>query len=350
MRFDEAFAEPLAPERIREWIVSNEAVVSGAPTALRDASAAEILRLMPDGMRNALSSAFSGEDISATPERIGTLATIMRDYVREHYLNKEQNPDHTGHPPFSRDVLRALERAWQAVESAKGRLPIDDLDRKIRAVGEGLSKGNERRVDVEMVPVANVMRIYAGRAGDACYTSKQTELARGDYSNLRAWMYATADVRGTFSVRGSVLGLEVMSTAGVNTLVVRANNPKESFVRSVDGDAFVLASLRECIETARRIRVKRMQREEKPSSQIVTVPLDRVTQSSSNRAPVSEAYWRRFRGNPLVGLQKSPESTFKYDLTDPYGDHPCVAIWSCDENGTETWHGDWKEIIKASSV
>jgi len=332
-------AAELAP--VIRWLAENDSFLADGGARLREATFLEMLENMPEGMRLELEATFIG-GIEPTVERLEALSMVLREYVREHYLSPDQDPRHTGHAPFAKETYRSVMRAWQIPKTDV--LPIEDIVKKARVLITGSEDESitNRLRNVFMVPVAGLLRTYAGDVGDACYTSQHLELARGDYQKLRAWIYAVADTSGNMTPRGSMLGLEVRCADGAEGLVARANNPKESFIRSIDAKDFVLASLREAVETARRIQAERVDRGEPPVKQRVLVPIDRATESSTNRTQVASVYHARFQDNPRIALERSPESTFKYDLTNSRGAHPCVVVWESDEEGKETWFGKWE--------
>lgn len=323
-----------------EWISANASRMSSSAEWLRELSARDMARLMPEGMRQAVEIAVSERD-SPTLGSLDKLAGVQRQYVREHYLNAEQRPDHTGHPPYSKAAVWALEKAWQLGETKANRLPIEEAFEKGTKISRGKEAAEESVVSVRMIPVVGLLRVYAGEIGDACYSSHHVALANGTYPNLQAWVYGTTDENDHLTLRGSVLALNVQTTDGVPTLVVRANNPKENFIRGLDAPAFVRATLLEGVATARRQWAERAAAGKRGPA-IVAVPFDPATASCTNRHPIANDYHRRFSKNQKLSLMTSNETTFKYDLTRAEGKHPCVNIWQIDANGQETWTGNWE--------
>ncbi|MBI3334905.1 MAG: hypothetical protein HY001_00195 [Candidatus Portnoybacteria bacterium] len=278
------------------------------------------------------------------------LANFARQYVYEHYLHESQDPTHTNHAPFSINLLRELKAVWQQQADSHGLLPIERTYKNLRAIvkpGEG-QESSADRLNVAMVPVAGLFRIFSGDIGDACYTSRHLELARGEYPKLKAWIYVTNKEKSNETLRGSVLTIETHRDDGVPALLVRANNPRENFIQSVNGDTFTIQSLRQAIEVAKSARQERIANNAELSPlerrQCVVVPLDRATQSSTNRKPVAEGYKKHFGNEPRIGLVDEPETNFNvYKVWKKDSTHACVVIWEMDEEGNELWHGGWNK-------
>ena len=346
---DLAGRDSLTTVDLIDWLAAHGSDLPSTPERLRELSAREMSAIMPEGMvdslewmAGALFDPIIPNPSAITLGLIEDVATVQRQYVREHYLNPAQKPEHTGHPPFSRTTLRALERAWHLSETRNRTLPIEETLAKGKRIESPLGDESEETVSVQMIPVAGLLRVYAGEIGDACYSSRHAELANGTYPKLNAWVYATVDDKERMTLRGSALALGLKSTAGDRVLVLRANNPKETFARSLDAASFVTATLREAIATARR-EWQDADAEERKWPRVVAFPLDRASMSSTNRPSIALDYFRRFYANPRLELKRTPEATFNgYDLTQPFGNSPCVEVWRIDADGQETWTGNWE--------
>lgn len=331
------FADEPALVDTLEILAELAATMPEAVRVLREASAAHIMRVAPEGWRETLITAFK-EDALPSADRVQALRSFSREYLREHYLHETQAPDHTGHVAFSPALRVALGRAWQQQESAKGKMPIEAIADKIQRIMNPVDdEGKQNQIGVSMVPVAGLLRIYSGDVGDACYTSLHEALAENKYRKIHAWLYVTGRGATQETLRGSMLGIQATRDDGVATLVARANNPQENFIQSVEADSFVLSSLSEVIATARRMRAE-------GKRQAVAIPLDSATQSSTNRTPVASAYKKRFGTLPKIGLKNEPDTNFNgYDIWSKGGAYACGTIWEMDEEGNEIWHGDWSK-------
>ncbi len=243
--------------------------------------------------------------------------SLMVDYVNEHYLNEGQQPDHTGHEPFDPKTLEALRFAWGLSKPETN--PVLIAAERLRELEQGKATGKTKTVD--LVPVTGLMRITAGDAGDACYTSKHDGLAEGQYPDLQAFVFVTGRGTPQERIQGSVLAVETVDDAGNKTLVVRANNPRMSLLSAVDPAQLIAQTLEALKATAARRGIAQ-----------VVVPLDAASSSCSNRADVADHYAEMYGQGSLapaaiVGLRRQPETEFNgYDNWDKYGHHPVVRI------------------------
>jgi hypothetical protein len=267
--------------------------------------------------------------------QIRTMRNVLESYINEHYLNNAQKEHHTGHEPFSDALLAALKVVWGFERGVQKNL-IVSANEQINTIRQG-GKLGDKKVSVSAVPGQGIMRVYSGDTGDACYTSRHGELARGKYPNLHAYTFVTG--RNTHQERfvGSVLAIETR-LAGEDTnstLLVRANNPRENLIQNVEAEAFIKQELEQMIALAKRRGLDR-----------VVVPLDRATASCSNRHAVANFYHKYFKENPRVKLTNEPETNFNgYNVWNPNGSHPCVVIWDKENGkiGAEGWVEEEKE-------
>jgi hypothetical protein len=177
-------------------------------------------------------------------------------------------------------------------------------------------KTSEKTVSVSLVPARGLLRTFAGDVADACYTSRHDELAEGKYGKLTAYVFVTGRGTPKERIRGSVLAIEAERPDGAPVLVVRANNPQESFIQRVDPAALVELTLGEMRKLGERLGVEE-----------VVVPRDPASTSSSNRPAVSKHYRRRYAGSARVALKKAEETEFNgYPNWNAAGHHPVVSI------------------------
>ncbi|MDO8584284.1 MAG: hypothetical protein Q7R83_03850, partial [bacterium] len=325
------------------------AVCPAVNIALRDVSAIHMDTVMPDGWSQELRAAFIASS-ELTPERILILEKWCRDFMREHYLHPEQKKEHTGHTPFSKNALLELQRVWRQQESAKGKVPIEMIADKIRAARSPSREFMENRLAISMIPSNGLLRIHAGDLGDGCHTAQHYPLASGQLPGVYAWTYfvETKEKKTEIIPRGSLVGIATKKLDGTPVLVARANNPRENFIQSVNETDLVLQSLKEVIATARRLRDERVATDQGSSPagkcQSVAIPLDKASQSSTNRPMVAAVYASRFGSCQRVDFVNSPDTNFNgYSTWSGQGTYGCGVIWEMDENGKETWFGDWSE-------
>ncbi len=281
-----------------------------------------------------------GQTVSA----VHTTSLFIREYIAEHYLHPDQNPQHTGHVPFSQRLRERLTELFGVTQDKKGRLPFELALEKA-----GISKNVlEATASVSLVPVTGLLRVYSGDIGNACYTSQHAQLAEG-LRGVHALIYVKDAGSARETIQGSSLMIEaVQGSTGTPVLVSRAMNPKENFVSSlssnaVDPESLVEQSLAAVIQAARNLREKRLQTPDCPDHlkrQIVVAPRDNATESSTNRVGVHKALnnlWSS--GAPRISLISTPETNFNdYTVWNSYGKYPCYAIWAIDEGGNETWY------------
>ncbi len=255
------------------------------------------------------------------------ISSLFRDYISEHYLQPQQRESHTGHTPFSPELLKALESVWSRTQK-------EHLFTKLRNKLEVLEKGEQvetkKQKKISLVPAKGVMRIFAGDTGDACYTSQHEELARGEYPGITVYSFVTN--RGTSSerVQGSVLFIETTTKEKITddfgtvqdvekkVLLVRANNPRTNLLSQVDADKLVEETLNVAIDLA-------IQR----GLDLVAVPRDNASESSSNRPDVSAYYKNHFAKAKKIALNDIPETNFnEYDSWNAQGNHAVVPVWN----------------------
>ena len=264
-----------------------------------------------------------------TEDELRERAAFLSQYLREHYLNPAQDPEHTGHAAFSAKLLRALERAWHAGGNAITN-PILRANAGIDAVRAKQTRLSTDTVDVTLVPVRGPLSIYAGDIGSACYSSQHAAMARGEYPSVRPMVFVTNRDRAAERLAGSVLFVETRlapstssgsSTSGEKVLVIRANNPRENLVAQLDAPSLVRQTVDAAIATAKRRNIKH-----------VAIVRDRATAASSNRESVSAFYQKEWAASSPVALVDEPETNFNgYDIWNKTGDHPSVIVWTNED-------------------
>ncbi len=273
------------------------------------------------------SGLFRYEDDPELPDEefVFKMSEFIEQYISEHYLHPEQEDHHTGHPKFSPELLRVLGGVWGVTKGVE-KNPIVAAKRALDQINNPTDV-SVKTMAVAMVPGQGLPRIMSGDTGDACTSSRHGELARGEYPGVKAFTYVLG--RGTPQERfaGSTLFVESKVRGKEDSvLVVRANNPRENLIQSVDNVSFTLQSLDKAIETAQRRVIDE-----------VLVPLDSVTQSSSNRSGVSDVYTKLFSKNPKRALENTPDTNFNnYDIWNSDGRHPCVVVWT-KKDGKINW-------------
>lgn len=235
-----------------------------------------------------------------TEEDVTFMSDHLTQYVNEHYLHPAQEVHQTGHTPFSKELLTALQQAWGLRPQVEKNI-IVQTQRAIISLEQASEITSKRTVPVTLIPVRGVLRIFSGDIGDACFTSQHREFAQGQYEKLTAFVFVTN--RGTKDerIQGSVLAVETETPEGTPVLLVRANNPSENFVRSVDANILVTKTLEEMKTLAHRRDIP-----------IVVIPRDNASESGSNRVLVTEKYQElpEYHSAEPIQLKDEPETNF----------------------------------------
>lgn len=284
---------------------------------------------------------------SATVDSIYGIHKISKDYIEEHYLHYLQDSSHTEHAPFSHELLEKLNLVWQQqLDKQTGHMPITILKNKLdKALGVYSGKSS-KEIPVTMVPVSGLFNIFSGDLGDSCHLHIRGEIADGKFPGLRTLVYVTNRNKQNEEIRGSCLLIQAEKLDDVPVLAVRANNPNENFVQSVNSDELVINLLKEAVETAKRMREERIK--ENPSlpnaklKQAVVIPSGSRGHASTNRQSIADVYNDRFNTCKKIALKKTPETNFNgYDIHDKESYTAPLVIWEMDEEGNEHWYGDW---------
>ena len=233
------------------------------PDIIDQASHLLIYQCMSDGQKRTIQDVFHNP-LQTTREKVLAIKTssdMVTDLISEHYLNVDQDGERTYHRPFDKNLRQYLSQRWYLKTEKNGLRPIESLRRELVSIeqqDDGIMESQDG-IEVHMVPAQGLLKVYAGDIGSACYSSKHDGLAKGAYPGLHALVYVTDRGKNNEELRGSTLLIETKRAQDqLPTLVVRANNPKQSFIERIDADRFVLNSLLNIIEMARRIRAERI--------------------------------------------------------------------------------------------
>ncbi len=303
--------EPNDPQQwLEELIQSIPKNMKNRSQILREVSVSQMIELMSQEMKDEILNSER-----AAGEKITTYRNWLVDYVNEHYLNTSQEEHQTGHPPFSKELTKELQFLYGIKPDFKKNLLVQTAD-KLKILNEGGEEVSDKMVGVTMVPSKGVLRIFAGDIGDACYTSKHENLAKGEYKDLASFTFVTGRGTADERIKGSVLAIESKDVDGEKVLMVRANNPQENFLNQVSSDVLIEKTLNAMKELAQRRGIKK-----------IVVPRDVASASCSNRKKVADFYNKNFSENPKVGLQVTPETEFNgYRNWDSSGPHAVVEI------------------------
>ncbi len=114
---------------------------------------------------------------------------------------------------------------------------LKDLD-KVESGDSGTTS-----MDIKFTPVSGLGRMTVGNIGDACYTSQAAQLSDGQFPNLHTQVI-TVNKGNKTTIVGSVLGIQaVEKSSGTDTYIIRADNPRENFLSTIDVGSYVDASV-----------------------------------------------------------------------------------------------------------
>lgn len=312
--------EPALATLLESLAVALPRKLKGRDDTLRALSAMHMLRSME---RIAPSHIEVLKRLSASMEEVPSRGAIrdwghlLTQVLDAHYLSDDQNAEHTGHSPLPAPVVKMLRELWSATGKLEQKNIVVQTESLLRKLDDEGYEASRSTTEVTLVPSRGLLRIYAGDIGDACYTSKHEALARGEFPGLTAFTYVTG--RGTKHerFRGSALVIETATPSGEKVLLLRANNPQQNLLGSVDADQLLQQTIGETIELA-----------ERRNAEYVVVPLDPVSVSSSNRPEVSDYYARVYGQAAALELVNTPETNFNgYANWNPRGANRCVVVW-----------------------
>lgn len=294
--------------------------ITEAKEALHAFSAFHLTQVIPEGFRDTMEKLCNSAD-EATVENISLMADLLLQYLREHYLHVNQTEHITYHSPFSKELRKTLEGLWQMTGDINKHIIVLSAQ-KLQSLTAAEKEITMKTQEISFVPARGLLRVFSGDIGDSCYTSRHMELAKGQYPDLTAVVIVTNRGKTQERIMGSFLLIETKTSDGRGVLLIRANNPRENLLGKVD----VGSLIREIITYTSEIAEKR-------GLNLVVVPLDEATASSSNRPAVSEFYYRSFSQRPKIDLVNQPETNFNdYNNWDSKGYHPVVAVWERESN------------------
>ncbi|MBI2444606.1 MAG: hypothetical protein HYV42_05205 [Candidatus Magasanikbacteria bacterium] len=321
-------APTLSPDRgarDRELISWLEAILMLLPKKVIDRdrllqiiSAYHSLLVMPDGRQSVIERALEENTEVSSATQVELWYNHLGEYLNEHYLNNKQEEHRTGHQPFSSTLLKELQLVW-GIKPKLQKHPLVIAAEQLSALQQTetpLVKAGGKTVEVTLVPVRGILRIYAGDIGDACFTSHHRAFARGEYRTITPLIFVTGRHTPQERLRGSVLAIETKTPQGELVLLVRANNPQEGLLSQVVPDTLIAQTLAALRQIAAQRNIPH-----------TVVPLDQTSRSSTNRPEVARYYEQHFKEQPKVTLIKEPVTNFNgYANWNPEGEHPVVEI------------------------
>lgn len=276
------------------------------------------LLVMPEGFKDIFGSLKNSPE-EPDKEHLKMLQGLLSEYFLEHYFHKAQEGHQAGHTPFSKNLIKRLLSILRLTDNA-GENSIFNACKKIEEVTAGTTVEEKR--EITLVPNQGLLRVFSGDIGDACYTSQHEIMARGELPNLHAIVMVANRNNVNERLVGSALFIEAKTTSGKKALVVRANNPQENLIQSVNEDDLVSEIIKYAKEVAKN-----------GGMDYVVVPRDNASASCSNRQAVAAYYEREFKDCPKIMLVETAETGFNgYSVWNKDGPCSPVIIWSREED------------------
>lgn len=275
-----------------------------------------------------------------TIDSVAILADFIDQQMIEHYLNEKES--HSGHGAFSKKLTDTITQLFGATKEEKGNTAMRNYANSLRRLSHG-EVMEYKTMPISLIPVSGLARLTSGYIGDACHTSQITEMSEGAYADTHAFLYATEDMYGNYNLRGSVFGICAETDPYEEpSFIVRANNPRENFIQTVDSDNFTENSLHAMINYAVKLREENIKNGNGGVMKVLA-PLDNASQSSTNRPDVANFYHKSFNtGTSNKELLDTPSTNFNgYPIWAAETEHTCFVIWECDDKGKETYLGKW---------
>ena len=235
-------------------------------------------------------------------------------HIIEHEYFDNQEPDLSD---VVKNTLRKLLMA-DKIHKAAGSKEDTDYFTKVLKDLEKIDNptGNARVTTVQFVPVAGLGRLTAGNVGNACYTSQTESLVDGEFSDTHMMMIVKPREGGTEHIVGSILGIEAVESNDSETpvYIMRANNPQENFLSTIDIDTYVAASVKALIQQAVDLRnenVRTHYHEGKGGNIKVVIPMESSSNASmTNRPRVHERLFKMFKECERTPLKSTSDTNF----------------------------------------
>ena len=310
---------------------------SALSTYLFELSVMHMHSVAPGNFKETLAGFTHSSDESMNADEIIKYGGLITDYVKEHYLHPSQEgrtdretgeiiaggPDHTGHSPFSQELYNVLSTAWDVKGDVHKGNELVRAGNRLQRLKDASMQSAESEQSITFVPSRGLLRIFSGDIADACYTSQHAQLAKGEFDDLTAIIMVTNRGTAQERIEGSVLFIETKTKKKKESVLhVRANNPRENLLGKVDSDALNRAILEYARRTAKRRDMSR-----------ADVPLDRASASCSNRKDVAKYYNDKFKFNPRLALENTPETNFNgYTNWNARSGSRVVEFWNAKED------------------
>lgn len=229
-----------------------------------------------------------------TVDSVNIFSEFIRSHVKEHYFDKKHG-EHQKIETENKDLIKYLEKIWGAKDFEKSILAI--TENKIAGLEKGEIKNTKK--DISLVPSKGMQRILTGNLGGACTSRQSDKFAKGEFKNIVSYSIIIDKDSSKQKLGGSFLFIETKTTTKEPILIVRANNPSQGLVNSIDMDELIGKILDEAKAVAQRRNIP-----------YVGVAVEQGV--ASNRPFVVEYYRKNYKANSknTIALQSNEDTNF----------------------------------------
>lgn len=212
---------------------------------LLDLSFKDMSKKIPEQFEKFMNPNLISKDPSV--DSVNIFSEFIRSHVKEHYLNNKHG-EHQKIETENKDLIKYLEKIWGAKDFEKSILAI--TENKIAELEKGDVK--KMKKNVSLLPSKGMQRIVTGYLGGACTRRQDEKFAKGEFKNLVSYSIILDKDTNKQKFGGSFLFIETKTSTKESILVVRANNPAQALVNSIDTDELIEKILIEAKAVAKR--------------------------------------------------------------------------------------------------
>lgn len=259
---------------------------------LMELSFKDMSKKIPEQFEKLTNPSFVSKDPSV--DSVNIFSEFIRSHVKEHYFDKKHG-EHQKIETENKDLIKYLKKIWGAQDFEKSILAI--TENKIAGLEKGEIKNTKK--DISLVPSKGMQRIVTGYLGGACTSRQSDKLAKGEFKNVVSYSIILDKDTNKQKFGGSFLFIETKTKTKEPVLIVRANNPAQGLVNSIDMDELIGKILDEAKSVAKRRNIP-----------FVGVAVNQGV--ASNRTFVVDYYKKNFKANDenMIALEDNEETNF----------------------------------------
>ena len=166
---------------------------------------------------------------SPSLDSVSIFSEFIRINVGEHYLSKKHGEGDAIRSD-QKNLIKYLKKVWGTQDFETKILSV--TNEKLAALERGELSNQSRPITI--IPSKGIQRIISGHLGSACTSRKAGELAEGKFPNITSYsMVIDKDTQKERFV-GSFLVIETQTKDNRPILVIRANNPSQNMLNTID--------------------------------------------------------------------------------------------------------------------